>query len=76
MPASETRIAELRAELTAIRDAKREALTAASVGDDGRSLTRQRIDALAQMEAQTSWALGEALDDKSIRRIPIDYTGA
>ena len=73
MAASPARLAELRAELKAIRAAKLEALTAMSVADDGRSLTRQRLDLLAKMEAQTSWALKVALDGKTIDTLDIDF---
>ena len=76
MPASAARIAELRAELKTVRAAISEAYGAAAVGDDGRSLTRQRIDLLERREASLSWTLAQALDDQSIRRVPIDYLGA
>ena len=73
MPASEARIMELRTELAAVRAAIAETYSASAVGDDNRSLTRQRLDFLLQREASLSWSLGEAIDDKVVRSIGVTY---
>ena len=66
------RIDDLKAELTTIREHISEAEGAASLSVDGRSLTRQNLQALRDREASLTWAIQSYYRRNSLGRIEFD----
>ena len=67
--ASEARVAELKLELTAVREQITAALEAASLSIDGASLTRQSIAVLERREASLTWDIQTLLRGSSVGAI-------